>query len=506
MNSGTHIIKKQILEISLPSDKGSFELQGKISKICNQNLLPLLNTLFTKLSPDEEYHQFDRLELNLGLISSDNIQNELVDKTLVQLEEILSNKIESRKTETKKFEENKRTQTEDLSGDVLKNDLLVNRQKHSDLEEVQNLKEHSSDSEQRKLKMLFHYLQHGSMPWWGLSYDIKTLCIEMVEQQTSFSLNSGMLVTLSPLLKRNPQASHRLVNLLSEKQLVMMSDRLSPVINQWVKVLVDHIFKVWPEIALTHNALIKMLWAFTLGWGAVNTFKTFREGLDLKSDSSQELVKQAILYLVKESPESKLPDQYASLLEASKDQLKILPTSSSEDQITQVTNFTPEQDEYYIQNSGLVLLWPFLSSYYSSLGLSDKQSLTDPSLAVGLLHYMENASSPTSEQDLVLNKILCGLPVNAVVELHDSFKEDQCKEADDLLNAVIKHWSALKSVSPDWLRAVFIKRDGVLRRRDNHWLLQVEYSPPDVLLDKLPWAISTVALPWMDHILIVEWS
>ena len=42
-------------------------------------------------------------------------------------------------------------------------------------------------------------------------------------------------------------------------------------------------------------------------------------------------------------------------------------------------------------------------------------------------------------------------------------------------------------------------------RGDRDWLLQVESSGCDVLLDQLPWSISTIRLPWMESLLWVEW-
>ncbi|MDX8400800.1 MAG: contractile injection system tape measure protein, partial [Gallionellaceae bacterium] len=165
-----------------------------------------------------------------------------------------------------------------------------------------------------------------------------------------------------------------------------------------------------------------------------------------------------------------------------------------------------EEGEYFVNNSGLILLVPFLPRFFVDLYSSDKKLLSDPVLAVGLLHYLAYGQLPTSEQELALNKLLCGLPLTAALDLPNAFSDAQREEAVALLNAVILHWAALKAVSVTWLQQVFIQRPGILRRSNGQWLLRVESRPPDVLLSKLPWGISTVKLPWVESILTIDWQ
>ncbi|HRF39189.1 MAG TPA: contractile injection system tape measure protein, partial [Saprospiraceae bacterium] len=69
----------------------------------------------------------------------------------------------------------------------------------------------------------------------------------------------------------------------------------------------------------------------------------------------------------------------------------------------------------------------------------------------------------------------------------------------------IDNWGALGSTSPDGLRGNFLVRDGKLTRTDLGRLLQVEAQSYDLLLDRLPWGINMVKLPWMEDMLFVEW-
>ena len=45
----------------------------------------------------------------------------------------------------------------------------------------------------------------------------------------------------------------------------------------------------------------------------------------------------------------------------------------------------------------------------------------------------------------------------------------------------------------------------MLSTRDGAWLLRVERAEYDGLLDRLPWAVSWVKLPWTEVPLAVQW-
>ncbi|MEO0474178.1 MAG: contractile injection system tape measure protein, partial [Bacteroidota bacterium] len=68
----------------------------------------------------------------------------------------------------------------------------------------------------------------------------------------------------------------------------------------------------------------------------------------------------------------------------------------------------------YVHNAGLLILHPFLSRYFSGLDLMKEGEFLDESSAeraVYLLQYLATGKSDIPEQDLILNKILCGLDI-----------------------------------------------------------------------------------------------
>jgi hypothetical protein len=160
----------------------------------------------------------------------------------------------------------------------------------------------------------------------------------------------------------------------------------------------------------------------------------------------------------------------------------------------------------YISNAGLVLLHPFLPQFFTALGIAADKQLLQPERALCLLHFLATGQPVAPEFELMLPKVLCNIPFDEPVESDVALTAAEQDEAVSLLKAVIRHWEALRSTSPDGLRGTFFVRPGKISLRDGDWLLQVEPQTWDILLDQLPWGIGMIKLPWMDRLLHVEWN
>jgi hypothetical protein len=175
--------------------------------------------------------------------------------------------------------------------------------------------------------------------------------------------------------------------------------------------------------------------------------------------------------------------------------------------ISTVDSFADSQ-EIYIRNAGLVLCWPYLPMFFEALGLFENNRFKNeeaPERAVFLLHYLVFGAGEIPEYQLMLNKILCGIDPGAPVNPLGRISETEIKECENLLQSVINHWSVLKNVTVPGFQSMFLKREGIIIARDGHWVLRVQEQAHDVLLDKMPWGINTVKLPWMPELLFVEW-
>lgn len=167
---------------------------------------------------------------------------------------------------------------------------------------------------------------------------------------------------------------------------------------------------------------------------------------------------------------------------------------------------TAEPGGLLVDNAGLVLLHPFLSRFFGGLGVAVGDELVEPDRALALLHHLATGDLVTPEHQLTLAKVLCGIPSDQSSEADVGLTTTETAEATALLDAAIGHWDALRSTSPDGLRAEFLQRPGILAETpDGDWLLRVEARTVDILLDQLPWGLSSFRLPWMRRLMMVEW-
>ena len=161
----------------------------------------------------------------------------------------------------------------------------------------------------------------------------------------------------------------------------------------------------------------------------------------------------------------------------------------------------------YLDCAGLVLLHPFLARCFEALGIAHADRLSHPERALCLLHYLATGQTVAPEHELILPKILCNVALEQPVASDVVLTMAEQDEAKALLEAVIRHWEVLRNTSVDGLRGTFLVRPGKLSlREDGDWRLQIETKAYDILLDQLPWGIGMIKLPWMQHMLWVEWG
>ena len=161
-------------------------------------------------------------------------------------------------------------------------------------------------------------------------------------------------------------------------------------------------------------------------------------------------------------------------------------------------------------NVGVILLHPFLKSFFEESNLLDDQgkfkNAATKEKAIGLLHFLATGETKAEEFDLSFQKIICGVPVGFPIASEFVISDSEKEEAKKMLRAVIKYWSGLGNVSIDGLRAGFLQREGKIQQDDNSILLQVERKTMDILIGKIPWNISMVKLPWLEKMIRVDWA
>ena len=186
--------------------------------------------------------------------------------------------------------------------------------------------------------------------------------------------------------------------------------------------------------------------------------------------------------------------------------------SDLEEELEELEDLLAEEEEddraIFIGNAGIVLLRPYLPHYFERVGLMERlkwKSKKASYRGAHLLQYLATGDSVFPEHHLVLNKLLCGLKTARPLETGIEYTDLELEVSESLLEAVISSWSALGNTSINGFRSSFLKREGKLLEKENHWELKVEEESFDILMNKLPWTIGQIKYSWMDKILQVFW-
>ena len=172
-------------------------------------------------------------------------------------------------------------------------------------------------------------------------------------------------------------------------------------------------------------------------------------------------------------------------------------------------NILHVSEDIFIENAGLVILHPFISGLFGHLQLLTDgkfEKRANQHLGAKILQFLVYGENDLTENSFVLNKILCGMDVFDVLELSQEIEAASKEECEKLLQDVIGHWAILKNTSVDGLRETFLQRNGKISRTENGWKLKVERKTVDILMNKLPWGIGMIKLPWMNEMMYVDWD
>lgn len=162
-----------------------------------------------------------------------------------------------------------------------------------------------------------------------------------------------------------------------------------------------------------------------------------------------------------------------------------------------------------IHNAGLVLLGPFLQRYLGKLDMLEGSAFKSENMAiraVQLLQFLATGQVDMQEHELVFNKILCGLPLNTFIPSHLDITDEEKQVSESLLRGILTNWGKIKTQSIDALREGFLLRSGHLEESQSTWKLEVLRKAQDILVDMIPWAYSTIKMPWMSKSLSTKWG
>ena len=553
MKQQRHIIKKQIIELNVNSQQGAFELQNEVSRIYRRKILPLIDNLLSQFSDSDTIYRINTLEINLENIDINNLEQELIGKIVEQIQQQLEEKFcFSNSTLTTTANQ---TDLSQFSQQIINNSETYTRSQYNHFNSQQTL--NLANNRASQLEVFSYFIQTGTIPWWAEKLSKQQL-EEYCDRLITNSPNQIKSIVEQNL--QNAKQLQRLIYQFPDSTLLKIAGLFTVDLVQFIADYNTDIKPILEQLEQTRNIpkakLRLQKWQgifFSLSSDSKTKVDKFRliqanllnittsNGINYPEFLNNLIAK--IDHLIKEGKEFKstlpeilekikIPSQETELIreEEAKLLLNELQKLSLGIQVSpqykqQINNLNNEinsnqttlpysansfnkSDEIYIYNAGLVLLWPFMNRFFIKIGLVQENIFTNiisAERAVLLLQYLVDASIESSEHILPLNKILCGIDLLEPIDTNLEITEQEQSECENLLSAVIQNWSILKNTSIEGFRKAFLQRNGILRVRDGGWLLQVERETYDVLLDRIPWSIRVVKLPWMDHILYVEW-
>ena len=161
-----------------------------------------------------------------------------------------------------------------------------------------------------------------------------------------------------------------------------------------------------------------------------------------------------------------------------------------------------------VTNAGIVILSNYIPTLFNRLGLLDKNNFINKEMQADAVHYLQYLVTGLTETDemlLPLNKVLCGLPLNASVKSGINISAENRSLMEGLINTAISHWPAIGKCSVEGFRGNWLVRDGLLSEYNDRWQLTVDKHPYDLLISKSPFSFSIIKFPWMEKPLHVSW-
>ncbi len=171
-----------------------------------------------------------------------------------------------------------------------------------------------------------------------------------------------------------------------------------------------------------------------------------------------------------------------------------------------------EDESIFIENSGIVLLYPLMRIAFNMLGyLTPVKTFKDVHSAYRAIHFLQYTATKqykkVPEHKLALNKLLCGIPLSAPIETDIELTEKEIGLTDELIRQLIMTWPMVKNSSVDGLRGSFLIREGSLTKKKDVWILKVNEETYDVVLQSYPSALNMIKFQWMkDYTIRAEWG
>jgi hypothetical protein len=387
---------------------------------------------------------------------------------------------------------------------------------------------HWLKKEERAFLSFIYFLEHGELPWWASSeHELRKLDGKLLDGwNTLTDFKQQLLTSLSVYqarvrfnLQYSPEEIIRVISFLPNRKFSSMEvfdlagnyilnvPLAEARIMAWVLLEFVVVEEGKNEIynAITAVTPIFIISSFRTGQAEKNLVgfvKLFRRFLTVDQRKTVDAFLQHIKNSIKfdESPNDQEQERVSlsERINAGKYNhisTKEFLTENSEKPV--VSNVLP--------NAGIILLHPFLGSFFTDCGVLAKNNFLDPDLAVHLLHYAATGEELVPDYALQFEKFLIGIPPEIPIDRYISINQIQKKKVENLLDSLLENWPKLKNTSVDTIRVEFLQRSGKIQREGDTLRIRMDRKVQDVLLDGLPFNLGILKLPWRKELIFVEW-
>ncbi|MCE7056382.1 hypothetical protein LZF95_16990 [Algoriphagus sp. AGSA1] len=520
---GSHLIHTQILAAEFGNKTAALAGQKSLQEIYYQHLIPVMEQVMDEYDQVRSPIRIEKLDLDLGRIPKD-LPVDLMQQRL-------------------------RNTLEEQLRKIYVEQTYLNTDKIKDPGPAQKNGKESLESD---WEVLIYFLQKGTLPWFASSkigFSVAQIFHRILDQNPD---------RLKTWLAKNPiswATSKRIAQLILQKNKDLVLGKLKVDFGAEPNLSsISQILLVYAKTkSITKAEIQKRLVAYFLfaGYGKDGEFKSFlTKGFRLLSDTISKkealfadfLIKLMWITFQQRSSYTKEEKQsfqrelqkiykqrkilfetewgdfwdkvYASIVQITSDKKNLFTTENllinqenQDKSALKHLNFK-EDEKKVIHNAGLVLTAAFLPRFFTNLGfVKNGKFVSDSakSTAAIVLQSMMPEQLEWEEQDLLLNKILCGLETAETIDFTGELDPKILNETNLLLESMATQWTALKSKSGKMVSEGFFAREGILKKVHKGYQLHIQRMAFDILLDRLPWSIGIIKLPWMEETISVEW-
>ena len=375
-----------------------------------------------------------------------------------------------------------------------------------------------------KYEILAYYIEFGSIQTMQKNIGKKELYSNLIFLIKKDKLKIRKLIYDS---SNNKYKISSILSIFPKSKKDKFFDIIDPKLNERITLFSEIIFKIYKKTFLDVLELknteelciyISFLWSkssfiiYDVDEFILDLLKKFMINYQIEKEEFFDKIKKSKIKVLKLN-ESLIENIYLKSVLIEKNQIKNENTEVNIDPKT-IKDESPvkvDSSQYInINNSGLVLLWPFLYSLFEKLGYIENKKFKSEDLrqkSILLTHYLVFKNIDFKEEELILNKIMLGVEISYEIDVSKKLSDIELEMCDSLIEGVIKNWDKMANTSPQTFRETFLVRNGVLNKKDSsNYSLYVEKKPYDIILTTIPWNIKRIQTLFMDNVINVEWQ